>query len=124
MADLNPAARQVLLDLADRCERTPLLDWIPAHQRHSPTSKAAAEAIKPRVGPLHREILSYLARVEFIDGIGATFTQSPDGIAVAFGNSTTSPDSPLYKLPEGLGLTLSNDCCMNPCCTSDAGPGD
>jgi len=51
---------------------TPLLDWIPAHQRHSPTSKAAAEAIKPRVGPLHREILSYLARVEFIDGIGAT----------------------------------------------------
>ena len=59
-----------------------------------------------------------------IDGIGATFTQSPDGIAVAFGNSTTSPDSPLYKLPEGLGLTLSNDCCMNPCCTSDAGPGD
>lgn len=39
---------------------TPLLDWIPAHQRHSPTSKAAAEAIKPRVGPLHRAILDSL----------------------------------------------------------------
>lgn len=42
-----------------------LLDWIPAHQRHSPISKAAAEAIKPRVGPLHRAILD---RLRFYDG--------------------------------------------------------
>ncbi len=35
---------------------------IPAHQRHSPTSKAAAEAIKPRVGPLQAKILAYLQR--------------------------------------------------------------
>ncbi|MBL8788256.1 MAG: hypothetical protein JNJ59_25405 [Deltaproteobacteria bacterium] len=56
-----------------------------------------------------------------IDGIGATFTQTPQGIAVAFGNSTT-PTSGLYKLPEGMGLTLSNTCCMNPCCTDDGTP--
>ena len=28
---------------------TPLLDWTPPYQRHSPTSKAAAEQIKPVV---------------------------------------------------------------------------
>lgn len=37
-----------------------LLDWTPAHQRHSPTSKAAAEAIKHRVGPMHGKILTLL----------------------------------------------------------------
>lgn len=37
-----------------------LLDWTPAHQRHSPTSKAAAEAIRHRVGPMHVRILNYL----------------------------------------------------------------
>jgi hypothetical protein len=36
------------------------LDWTPAHQAHSPTSRAAAEAIKPKVGPMHREIIRYL----------------------------------------------------------------
>ena len=38
----------------------PLLDWTPAHQSHSETSKAAAIAIKPRIGPMHRAILDYL----------------------------------------------------------------
>lgn len=38
----------------------PLFDWLPAHQAHSPTSRAAAEAIKPRIGPLHRVIMSHL----------------------------------------------------------------
>lgn len=46
---------------------TPLLDWTPAHQRHSPTSKAAAESIKPRVGPMHTLILRLLK-----DGFDAT----------------------------------------------------
>jgi transcription initiation factor IIE alpha subunit len=39
---------------------TPLLDWLPVHQRHSPTSRAAAEAIKMHVGPMHRVILRFL----------------------------------------------------------------
>lgn len=51
-----------------------------------------------------------------IDAVGASFTQTPDGIAVAFGNSTRNPDSARYTLPAGLGLTLSDECCMNPCC--------
>jgi hypothetical protein len=52
---------------------TDLFDWTPtpAHQRHSPTSKAAAESIKPRVGPLHRLILDMLA----MGGAGATDEQ-------------------------------------------------
>lgn len=50
---------------------TPLLDWTPPFQRHSPTSRAAAEQIKPRVGPLHRQILDMLAR----GGAGATDEQ-------------------------------------------------
>jgi hypothetical protein len=41
---------------------TPLLDWTPPFQRHSDTSKAAAEAIKPHVGPMHHAILAYLER--------------------------------------------------------------
>lgn len=32
----------------------------PPSQAHSPTSRAAAESIKPKVGPLHREILTHL----------------------------------------------------------------
>lgn len=43
---------------------TPLLDWIPAHQKHSATSRAAAEAIKPRIGPMHRAILEHLRETE------------------------------------------------------------
>lgn len=42
---------------------TDLFTWqdaLPAHQRHSPTSKAAAASIKPRIGPLHRLILRRL----------------------------------------------------------------
>lgn len=39
---------------------TPLLDWLPAHQKHSPTSRAAAESIKPRVGPMHAQLLEWL----------------------------------------------------------------
>lgn len=39
---------------------TPLLDWLPAHQSHSPTSRAAAEEIKMHVGPMHADILKYL----------------------------------------------------------------
>lgn len=35
-------------------------DRLPAHQKHSPTSKAAAEAIKPRIGPMHRQILGFI----------------------------------------------------------------
>lgn len=49
-----------------------------------------------------------------IDGVGASFTESPDGIAVAFGNSQPDPDSPRYVLPEGA--RLSTECCLNPCC--------
>ena len=39
----------------------PLLDWTLAHQKHSPTSLAAAESIKPRVGPMHRLVLEHLS---------------------------------------------------------------
>lgn len=42
------------------------LDPLPPYQRHSPTSKAAAEAVKHRVGPMHRLILKLL------DGMGLT----------------------------------------------------
>lgn len=35
----------------------------PPSQRHSPTSMAAAEQIKPCVGPLHAKILGYLCCV-------------------------------------------------------------
>jgi hypothetical protein len=37
-----------------------LLDWTPEHQKHSPTSKAAAEAIKPKIGPMHTMIRNFL----------------------------------------------------------------
>lgn len=37
-----------------------LLDWTPPYQKHSPTSRAAAEAIKPKIGPLHRAIMEHL----------------------------------------------------------------
>jgi hypothetical protein len=43
---------------------TPLLDWTPAHQKHSATSRAAAEAIKPRVGPMHAKILGLLGTAD------------------------------------------------------------
>jgi hypothetical protein len=43
-------------------DQLPLLDWTPAHQKHSETSKAAAIAIKPHVGPMHIAILKYLER--------------------------------------------------------------
>jgi transcription initiation factor IIE alpha subunit len=39
---------------------TDLFDWTPPFQRHSPTSKAAAEAIKPRIGEMHEMILRFL----------------------------------------------------------------
>lgn len=39
---------------------TPLLDWTPPYQRHSATSRAAAEAIKPHLGPMHLKIQAYL----------------------------------------------------------------
>lgn len=32
----------------------------PPHQRHSATSKAAAESVRVRVGPLHQKILAHL----------------------------------------------------------------
>jgi predicted transcriptional regulator len=37
----------------------PLLDW-PAHQRHSPTSAAAAIAIEPAAGTLRRRVLEVI----------------------------------------------------------------
>lgn len=36
--------------------------YLPPSQPHSPTSIAAAVAIKPRIGPLHQKILDYLER--------------------------------------------------------------
>lgn len=45
-------------------DQLPLLDWTPAHQKHSETSKAAAIAIKPHVGPMHRAILQHLHDTE------------------------------------------------------------
>jgi len=40
----------------------------------------------------------------------ASFTQTPAGVQVAFGNSW----SPLYAMPDQYKL---EDCCMNPCCS-------
>ena len=37
-----------------------LYDGSPPAQKHSDTSRAAAESIRKRIGPLHREILSFL----------------------------------------------------------------
>ena len=37
-----------------------LYDGKPPSQRHSDTSRAAAERIKGRIGPLHREIIAFL----------------------------------------------------------------
>ncbi|MFO0746798.1 MAG: hypothetical protein U1F43_14165 [Myxococcota bacterium] len=48
-------------------------------------------------------------------GPGSTsvsFTQTPDGVSVAFG---ASPPSGTYKLPAEYGEV--SDCCLNPCCT-------
>ncbi len=47
------------------------LDWTAPYQRHSPTSRAAAEAIKPHVGPMHAKILGFLRSVDGFD-CGAT----------------------------------------------------
>lgn len=38
-----------------------LLDYRPPAQRHSPTSVAAAESIRSAIGPLHAQILDFLA---------------------------------------------------------------
>ncbi len=35
-------------------------DKLPAHQRHSPTSRAAAVQIKKAIGPMHELILEHL----------------------------------------------------------------
>lgn len=55
-----------------------LLNWIPAHQKHSPTSRAAAEAIKPCTGALHIQILDYLE-----DMRGATDEEMQAGLDMA-----------------------------------------
>ena len=34
----------------------------PPHQRHSPTSRIAADKIRQRIGPLHQKIIDYLKR--------------------------------------------------------------
>ena len=39
----------------------------PPHQRHSETSRAAAEQIKMRVGPLHQRLLAFLASRDATD---------------------------------------------------------
>lgn len=57
---------------------TPLLDWTPAHQVHSPTSKAAAEAIKPHIGPMHRKILTCLTDMFDLGHGGATDAEMQD----------------------------------------------
>jgi hypothetical protein len=44
------------------------LDFTPAHQKHSPTSRAAADSIKPRVGPLHARILEQLDYLQNLRG--------------------------------------------------------
>jgi hypothetical protein len=54
------------------------LDWTPAHQKHSPTSKAAAEAIKPKIGPMHALILRLLR-----DGFGMTDEEMQWGLDMA-----------------------------------------
>ena len=46
----------------------PQFDSLPAHQKHSPTSKAAAEAIKPRIGPMHEKILRVLRMMDEWNG--------------------------------------------------------
>ena len=57
----------------------------PPSQRHSDTSIAAAEAIKAKVGPLHRKVLDYLlAHPE-----GATDEQLMDGLRM--GGNTLRP---------------------------------
>jgi len=47
----------------------------------------------------------------------AAFTQTPQGITVAFG---AEPPTQLYVLPDEYGEV--EDCCFNPCCTDDTPP--
>lgn len=62
------------------------------------------------------EKVSCSANVTGIGGSSVSFTQTPDGVTVAFG---AAPGSQTYKLPAGYGEIT--DCCLNPCCT-DATP--
>lgn len=57
----------------------------PPSQAHSPTSRAAAESIRHKIGPLHRRILVYLE----LCLLGATDEQMQD--ALKLGGNTLRP---------------------------------
>lgn len=48
------------------------------YQKHSPTSKAAAEKIRTKIGPLHKRVIDYLARTG-----GATDEQMQDVLVMS-----------------------------------------
>lgn len=75
-----------------------LLDWIPAHQRHSQTSRAAAEAIKPKIGPLHVQILDYLEDVR-----GATDEEMQAGLDMA-----ANTQRPRRRELQNMGLIVDS----------------
>jgi len=97
------------------CDRHPLLGADGAVSAAYTPLTGASFAHTWACGAATPESSALLCDGAFTDATRARVHPGPDGVSVAIGGQR----SELYRLPAGLHLGASPECCVNPCCAAD-----